>query len=126
MVGHTGVLEAAVTACAKVDECVGRIIEATLARGGSLVVAADHGNCEQMFDPDTNAPHTAHTTYDVPLIVVGEAFRGRKVRGDREAAGWFDPAVRARRGRLADIMPTCLDMMGLAKPAEMSGESLLA
>jgi 2,3-bisphosphoglycerate-independent phosphoglycerate mutase len=79
-----------------------------------------------MFDPDTNAPHTAHTTYDVPLIVVGEAFRGRRVRGDREAAGWFDPAVRARRGRLADIMPTCLDMMGLAKPGEMSGESLLA
>jgi 2,3-bisphosphoglycerate-independent phosphoglycerate mutase len=126
MVGHTGVLEAAVTACAKVDECVGRIVDATLARGGSLVVTADHGNCEQMFDPETNAPHTAHTTYDVPLIVVGEAFRGRALRGDRQASGWFDPAVRSKRGRLADIVPTCLDVMGLAKPAEMSGESLLA
>ncbi|MEI7658562.1 MAG: 2,3-bisphosphoglycerate-independent phosphoglycerate mutase [Phycisphaerae bacterium] len=126
MVGHTGVLEAAVAACAKVDECVGRIVEATISRGGSLVVTADHGNCEQMFDPETNAPHTAHTTYDVPLIVVGESFRGRRLRGDRDPAGWFDPAVRGKRGRLADIVPTCLDMMGLATPAEMSGASLLA
>jgi 2,3-bisphosphoglycerate-independent phosphoglycerate mutase len=87
MVGHTGVLEAAVTACVKVDSCVGRIIEATLAKGGSLIVTADHGNCEQMFDPETNAPHTAHTTFDVPLIVVGEKYKGRSLRGDREASG---------------------------------------
>lgn len=110
MVGHTGNLPAVVKAVETVDACVGRIVDATLARGGSLVVTADHGNAEQMKDPRTGAPHTAHTNYDVPLSVVGEAFRGRSLR-----AG----------GRLADIAPTMLDMMGLAKPADMTGRSLL-
>ncbi len=126
MVGHTGSLPAAIKACETVDACVGRIVEATLARIGSLIVTADHGNAEQMFDPVTNAPHTAHTVYDVPLIVVGERFRGRKLRGDADPAGWFVPEVRAGRGRLADIMPTALAMMGVEKPAEMTGVSLLA
>ncbi len=126
MVGHTGVLEAAVTACAAVDRCVGRIVEAALARGGNLIITADHGNSEQMWDPESNAPHTAHTVYDVPLIIVGADFKGRMLRGDQNANGWFDPAVRARRGRLADIMPTAFAMLGLPKPGEMSGESLLA
>lgn len=125
MVGHTGNLKAAITACETVDACVGRIVEATLKRGGSLIVTADHGNAEQMFDPESNAPHTAHTVYDVPLIVVGSTFKTRTLRGDRNAAGWFDAGVRARRGRLADILPTALDMMGLAIPAEMDGRSLL-
>ena len=111
MVGHTGSLDAAIKACEVVDACVGEIVGATLARGGSLVVTADHGNAEQMFDPGTNAPHTAHTTYDVPLIVVGEVARGRSLR-----AG----------GRLADILPTSLAMMGISQPAEMTGQSLLA
>jgi len=111
MVGHTGVLEAAIKAVETVDACVGRIVEATLARGGKLIVTADHGNAEQMFDPETGSPHTAHTLYDVPLIVV-------------------DPALDAKTplrsgGRLADVFPTVLDMMALDKPAEMSGESLL-
>jgi 2,3-bisphosphoglycerate-independent phosphoglycerate mutase len=110
MVGHTGVLEATVRACEVVDECVGALMDATLARGGSLIVTADHGNAEQMFDPLTGAPHTAHTVYDVPLYVVGAAFRGRSLRGG---------------GRLADIVPTALEMMGLAQPAEMTGRSLL-
>ncbi|MFN7020301.1 MAG: 2,3-bisphosphoglycerate-independent phosphoglycerate mutase [Phycisphaerales bacterium] len=113
MVGHTGKLDAAVKACETVDACVGRIIEATLGRGGSLIVTADHGNAEQMWDPVTNAPHTAHTTYDVPLYVVGAAFKGRSIR-------------REPRGRLADIAPTALEMMGLSKPPEMTGRSLLA
>lgn len=126
MVGHTGSLPAAIKACEKVDSCVGSILEAVQKRGGCAIVTADHGNAEQMFDPATNAPHTAHTVYDVPLIVVGEPFGGRSLRGDREAAGWFDPAVRAKRGRLADIFPTALDMMGLPKPPEMTGTSLLA
>jgi 2,3-bisphosphoglycerate-independent phosphoglycerate mutase len=125
MVGHTGVLEAAVQACATVDACVGAIIDAVLARGGSAIVTADHGNCEQMFDPETGSPHTAHTTYDVPLYVVGKAFRGARLRGDFDAAGWFDVAVRARRGRLGDIMPTAFAMMGIAKPVEMTGSSLI-
>jgi 2,3-bisphosphoglycerate-independent phosphoglycerate mutase len=126
MVGHTGSLPAAIKACETVDACVGAILEAVKKRGGSAIVTADHGNAEQMFDPVTNAPHTAHTVYDVPLIVVGEAFKGRTLRGDRDAAGWFSPAVRVKRGRLADIFPTALDMMGLAKPVEMTGTSLLA
>ncbi len=125
MVGHTGNLEAAIKACTMVDSCVGAIVDATLKRGGQLIVTADHGNCEQMFDPETGSPHTAHTTFDVPLIVVSAALKGRRLRGDQNRAGWFDPAVRAGRGRLADIAPTALAMMGLAKPAEMTGESLL-
>jgi len=110
MVGHTGSLPAAIKAVEKVDECVGRVVDAILAKGGALVVTADHGNCEQMWDPIHNCPHTAHTTYDVPLIVVDDRFKGAKLR-----AG----------GRLADIAPTALQMMGLAKPVEMTGESLL-
>ncbi len=110
MVGHTGSLDAAVRACETVDACVGTIIEATLARGGSLIITADHGNAEQMWNPETDAPHTAHTTYDVPLHVVGQAFRGRTLR---------------EGGRLADIMPTALAMMDLEAPPEMTGRSLL-
>jgi 2,3-bisphosphoglycerate-independent phosphoglycerate mutase len=126
MVGHTGNLQAAIKACETVDACVGRLVDATLARGGSLIVFADHGNAEQMFDPITNSPHTAHTIYDVPLIVAGAAFKGRTLRGDTNRAGWFDPAVRAKRGRLGDVAPTALAMMGLPQPAEMTGKSLLA
>jgi 2,3-bisphosphoglycerate-independent phosphoglycerate mutase len=110
MVGHTGSLTAAIAACEAVDACVGRIVEATLARRGGLIVTADHGNAEQMWDPQNNCPHTSHTTYDVPLYVVGEAFKGRKLR---------------EGGRLGDIVPTGLAMMGLEKPEEMTGESLL-
>ncbi|GJQ30915.1 MAG: 2,3-bisphosphoglycerate-independent phosphoglycerate mutase [Phycisphaerae bacterium] len=125
MVGHTGSLPAAIRACETVDAAVGVLVEAVLARGGVAIVTADHGNAEQMFDPETGSPHTAHTVYDVPLIVVGEAYRGRTLRGDRDPAGWFEPDVRAQRGRLADIMPTALEMMGLHAPTEMTGESLL-
>lgn len=125
MVGHTGNLDAATHACETVDACVGSILDATLARGGSLIVTADHGNAEQMFDPETNAPHTAHTTYDVPLYVVGEAFKGRRLRGDSDVRGWFNTTTRAGRGRLGDIAPTLLDMIGLPQPAAMTGRSLL-
>ena len=110
MVGHTGSLEAATRACEVVDAAVGEIIDATLKRGGSLIVTADHGNAEQMFDPKTGSPHTAHTTYTVPMYVVGEAFAGRTLKDG---------------GRLADIVPTSLAMMGLPKPEAMTGESLL-
>lgn len=126
MVGHTGSLPAAIKACETVDACVGAIMEATLKRGGSLIITADHGNAEQMFDPETGSPHTAHTTYDVPLFVVGAPFKGRKLRGDNDASGWSSAGVRERRGRLADIVPTALDMIGLPKPPEMTGTSLLA
>lgn len=111
MVGHTGVLQAAIQAVETVDQCVGQIIEATLAAGGSLIVTADHGNCEQMTDPETGGPHTAHTTFDVPLIVVEAGIEGKLLR---------------EGGRLADIAPTVLTLMGLPIPAEMTGESLLS
>ena len=111
MVGHTGNLDAAIRACECVDECVGRIVEATRARGGSLIITADHGNAEQMWNPQTDSPHTAHTTYPVPLIVVGEGFENATLR---------------QGGRLADIFPTALSMMGLDQPPEMTGRSLLS
>lgn len=110
MVGHTGNLQAAIRAVEAVDECVGKVADAVLARGGSLIVTADHGNCEQMIDPATDGPHTAHTTYDVELIVVDERYRGRRLRTG---------------GRLADIAPTALDILGLPKPGAMTGSSLL-
>lgn len=110
MVGHTGVIEAAVRAVEEVDSCVGRVVDAALARGGSLVVTADHGNCEQMIDPESGGPHTAHTTYDVPLIVVEPGLEGSQLRQD---------------GRLADIAPTILALMGLPVPEEMTGEPLI-
>ena len=110
MIGHTGVIEAAVKACRTVDACVGQVVDAILARGGCGVITADHGNLEQMIDPDTGGPHTSHTTYDVPLYVFGEAFKGVKLR---------------EGGRLADIMPTMLTMMGLDVPEQMTGQSLI-
>ncbi len=110
MVGHTGVLDAAIQAVETVDECVGRIVEATLTAGGSLIVTADHGNCEQMIDPETGGPHTAHTTFDVPLIVVEPGLEGRTLRTDC---------------RLADIAPTVLTLLGVPVPEEMTGESIL-
>ena len=125
MVGHTGSLPAAIKACATVDACVGALVDATLARKGSLIVFADHGNAEQMFDPVTNSPHTAHTTFDVPCIIVGNAFKGRTLRGDQNLRNWFTPAARDNRGRLADILPTAFHMIGLPQPPEMSGRSLL-
>jgi len=111
MVGHTGSLEAAIKACETVDACVGAIVDATLARGGCCIVTADHGNAEQMWDPNSKSPHTAHTTYEAPLLVVGEPFRDRSLRGG---------------GRLADIVPTALEMMSLDQPEAMTGRSLLA
>jgi 2,3-bisphosphoglycerate-independent phosphoglycerate mutase len=110
MVGHTGVLEAAIKAVEAVDACVGRVVDAVLKQGGALIITADHGNCEQMIDPATGGPHTAHTIYDVDLILVDDRFKGHTLRGD---------------GRLADIAPTLLQMMGLEPPKEMEGKSLL-
>ncbi len=120
MVGHTGNLQAAIKAVEVTDACVGQIISATLSRGGSLIIAADHGNAEQMFDPESNSPHTAHTMNDVPLYIVGEAFKNRTLRG-----AVTSEQQRNQRGRLADVMPTALDMMGIPRPAEMTGRTLL-
>jgi len=108
MVGHTGSLPAAIRAVEAVDACLARIVAAMAAVGGVLLVTADHGNAEMMRDPETGGPHTAHTTNVVPAILVGA------------------PGVALRDGRLADIAPTLLALMGLPQPAAMTGVSLLA
>ena len=108
MVGHTGDLQAAIRACEAVDAGLGQVVQALEEVGGAMVVIADHGNCETMWDEENNGPHTAHTTNPVPVIVFG-APKGTKVRS----------------GILADVAPTLLDLMGLPRPAEMTGESLL-
>ncbi len=107
MVGHTGVLTAAIKAVETVDAGLGRIVTALEKAGGALVVTADHGNCEMMRDPETGGPHTSHTTNPVPVVVMGS---GAKAITD---------------GRLADLAPTLLALMELPKPAEMTGKSLL-
>ncbi len=106
MVGHTGVFDAAVKAVETVDECVGKVVDATLKMGGIAMITADHGNAEQMVEPD-GSPMTAHTTNPVPFILCGA---GSELRAD---------------GRLADIAPTMLDVMGLACPPEMDGKTLI-
>ncbi len=107
MVGHTGVFDAAVKAVETVDTCVGKVVDALQKMGGVALITADHGNADQMIDYETNGAFTAHTTNVVPLILVGE---NKKLKP----------------GRLADLAPTMLDLMGLEQPSEMTGESLIA
>jgi 2,3-bisphosphoglycerate-independent phosphoglycerate mutase len=109
MVGHTGIMEAAMKAVETVDICVGRVVEAILKNGGRAFVTADHGNADQMVDPVTGEPFTAHTTFPVPFIAVGPEFIGKTLR---------------EGGRLADIAPTMLKSMGLPVPKEMTGVAL--
>jgi 2,3-bisphosphoglycerate-independent phosphoglycerate mutase len=111
MVGHTGVLPAAIHAVEAVDASVGRIVEAVRAKHGAVLVTADHGNCELMKDPETGAPHTAHTLNPVPLLYVNDADKGRTLAG---------------RGRIADVAPTILALMGIEQPKAMTGHSLFA
>ncbi|MEM9045101.1 MAG: 2,3-bisphosphoglycerate-independent phosphoglycerate mutase [Pseudomonadota bacterium] len=111
MVGHTGSLKAAIAACEAVDKSLGRALDALGEVGGTMLVTADHGNCEMMIDPETGGPHTAHTTNPVPVLLVERDVS----RGGSGLAN----------GRLADLAPTLLDLMGMAKPAEMTGQSLL-
>ncbi len=107
MVGHTGKLEAAIKAVETVDTCLGEIVDLLLKKGGKALITADHGNAEMMIDEKDNSPITSHTTNKVPLILVGEE------------------DVKLREGILADIAPTILDMMGIEKPKEMTGETLI-
>ena len=107
MVGHTGNVEAVIKALESLDGCVEKIVEAIEEEHGILLITADHGNCEQMIDYKTGEPHTAHTTNPVPLVLVGK------------------DDVKLKEGRLADLAPTMLDLMGLEKPEEMTGESLI-
>jgi len=108
MVGHTGDLDAAIKACEAVDQGLGRVLEALKSAGGAMIVTADHGNCEQMLDPETGGPHTAHTTNPVPVALVGGPKDGK-----------------LRNGRLSDLAPTLLQLMTLEQPSDMTGESLI-
>jgi 2,3-bisphosphoglycerate-independent phosphoglycerate mutase len=108
MVGHTGVLAAAIRAIETLDTCLGRAIEAMRAVGGEVLITADHGNAETMRDPLTQQAHTAHTTNLVPFLYIG-----RKARIEAT-------------GALSDIAPTLLRMMGLPQPAEMTGKPLIS
>ena len=107
MVGHTGSLEAAIAAVEAVDACLARVCEALDATGGELLITADHGNVEQMTDPDSGQAHTAHTTNPVPFV-----FRGRDVLG-------------IENGSLRDLAPTLLLLLGLPRPDAMTGRPLL-
>mgnify|MGYP005778964759 FL=1 len=109
MVGHTGSLQAAIKAVEAVDECVGKIVKVIEEKKGNLIITADHGNAEQMIDYKTGEPHTAHTTNPVPIILITS-----------------NPEYKLKEnGKLADLAPTMLDLMGIEKPEEMTGESLL-
>lgn len=110
MVGHTGVMEAAVSAVHAVDECLNTVVEAILKTGGRCVVTADHGNCELMWDEAQNAPFTAHTTLPVPCMLIDNTRKDVTLR---------------KGGRLCDLAPTLLELLGLPIPAEMTGKSLL-
>ena len=108
MVGHTGSLPAAIKAVETIDKCIGKVVDAILKHHGTLLITADHGNCEQMIDYKTGDPHTAHTTNPVPLILVTE-----------------NDKLKIKSGKLADLAPTMLEILGIDKPKEMTGESIL-
>ena len=109
MVGHTGNLEAAVKACEAVDAGLGQLMASVKDKNGCLVMTADHGNCEVMIDPETKINHTAHTTNVVPFAIYG-----------------VDQNIELRKhGRLADVAPTVLCLMGLQQPPEMTGKSMI-
>jgi 2,3-bisphosphoglycerate-independent phosphoglycerate mutase len=109
MVGHTGILEAAIKAVETVDECAGRLVEAIVEKGGVAIITADHGNCERMINFETGEPHTYHTTQPVSLFVIG-------------VDGYINLTP---RGKLADVSPTILELMDIPQPEEMTGQSLL-
>lgn len=110
MVGHTGVMEAATAAVHAVDECAGKVVEAILKTGGRCIITADHGNCEKMWDEKENAPFTAHTTNPVPCVLVDEKRKDARLRDG---------------GRLSDLAPTLLELLGLPVPEQMTGKSLI-
>jgi 2,3-bisphosphoglycerate-independent phosphoglycerate mutase len=111
MVGHTGIIEAAVKACETVDQCLGCIESYFRQKGGTLLITADHGNAETMVNPKTGEPYTAHTLNPVPLILVSDAHKGCNLKDG---------------GALKDIAPTLLGLLGLDQPQEMEGENLLS
>ena len=110
MVGHTGDLNAAVTAVKTVEECVDKLVNKILSKGGSVLITADHGNADKMYEDGSTKPFTAHTTNEVPFILVSEEYKNAKLRDG---------------GILADIAPTLLEVLNAEKPQEMTGSSLI-
>jgi 2,3-bisphosphoglycerate-independent phosphoglycerate mutase len=113
MVGHTGDLDAATRAVEAVDACLGRVADAVVKQGGALLITADHGNAEMMMDPATGQPHTAHTTNPVPVMLINGGGPGRNA------------PLALHNGKLADVAPTLLELMGIEPPREMTGHSLI-
>jgi len=111
MVGHTGVLSAAIAACEAVDTCLGNLVASVKKRKGAIIVTADHGNCEKMWEDATGVPHTAHTLNKVPCILADYSEGGIEHK--------------LRSGRLADLAPTLLQLLDVKQPSEMTGESLI-
>jgi 2,3-bisphosphoglycerate-independent phosphoglycerate mutase len=109
MVGHTGSVDAAIAAVQTIDACLGRILKAVHAAGGTAIVTSDHGNAEQMWDDELKAPHTAHTSNPVPVVLCSDRYIGRTLTG----------------GALCDVAPTILDLLEIPQAAEMTGRSLL-
>ena len=109
MVGHTGVVDAAIKAIEAVDECLGKVVDKVLEKDGTVFITADHGNAETMIDFSTGNPFTAHTTQPVPFLWVSNNTDGKTIKD----------------GKLADIAPTMLNVLGLEAPAEMTGENLI-
>jgi len=105
MVGHTGIMDAAIKACETIDTCLKKIVEKVRSLGGLAIITADHGNCDQM--QDGTGPHTAHTLNPVPFLLLNEEYKLRD------------------KGKLADVAPTVLDIMGINQPEEMTGKSLI-
>jgi len=110
MVGHTGIWEAACGAVRAIDGILGRIVPRVVERGGLVAITADHGNSEQLWDPSSDQPHTAHTTNPVPLVLCGREVEGARLR---------------EMGVLGDVAPTLLELAGIVKPEEVTGLSLL-
>ena len=110
MVGHTGKLEAAITAVSTLDRCLLKIVQAVEKAGGTVIITADHGNAEQMWDLQRQGPHTAHTTNPVPILVVHSDLRGR--------------GYKLHDGSLRDVAPTILGILGVTPPSEMTGTDL--
>jgi 2,3-bisphosphoglycerate-independent phosphoglycerate mutase len=110
MVGHSGIMEAAVKACEAVDQCLGKLVPAFIEAGGTVLVTADHGNAETMKDPGSAGPFTAHSLNPVPFILINDRYKGSNLR---------------KNGSLRDIAPTILTLMDLSIPEEMTGKSLI-
>ena len=123
MVGHTGNLKATIRAVETVDKCVGKIVKAVLGKGGLLFITADHGNAEGLFNMQTGMIDKEHSANPVPFLIIGQAYEGKSLSLVDAPGG--DLSLVQPQGLLADVAPTILKVMGLEKPPEMTGRSLI-